>query len=552
MMSGGLDIEALDRRKRRQIWPVVVILLLAAGLRLAGLDRYPMPVNWDELSNMYDGWSIAETGADRAGRKWPILCYGNGPRDNRPALMAWLCAVPSWFAGFTVAGCRGVAAVAGVAGVMLAGVWGRRVLGYRGALLTMLLLAVSPWHVVFSRSGHEGAALPGLFCVCIVLLLREAGERLREGKQAYWLWAAAGFVTGFSANAYGATRLSALIFAIAGAGLVLGVGRKSALPCVVRLKLLALFVVAVGVGAGPQIYVSLADPRTFLGRAEALHFHPYNWVDAVKSFVLNVAANLEPLYLFLSFGEAHELAVGRLSVAALPFMYLGLAGLLWPRTSWSGVDRAVLLIGVVACIAPAAVGRTNPHSLRTSGCAVLLVMISGLGMVQAGRWAEAFWNRDRGDGTTPTTHRRLSNAGTVVMAGVILIFGGSYVARYLSRPELQRVFQQPEWVAMGKWLRGRAERYDRVYIAPAGDSSNYGNSWDLYVAAFSGMHPAQWQQARREVWGRYTDFCVRLERFYFHKRRDALAAWEESRRDECWLVTDSMRTYELQLGCDHE
>jgi hypothetical protein len=533
----------------RWVIPASAVLVLAAFLRFAALDQYPAPVNWDELSNMYDGWSIAETGADRAGRKWPILCYGNGPRDNRPALMAWLCAIPSWFVGFTVAGCRGVAAVLGVAGVLLVGVWGRRVLGDRGALLTMLLLAVSPWHVLFSRSGHEGAALPGFFCVCIVLLMREAGERFRAGKAGYWRWVGAGLVTGFSANAYGATRLSALIFATIGAGLILCVGHRTGLRWPARARVLAMFVVAVGAGAAPQIYVFLVDPHTFLSRASALWFHAYDWLDAVGTFARNVAANLNPDDLFLSFGDEHELLVSRLSAAALPFLYIGFVSLVLPRAGWSPVDRVVLLLGVLACIAPAAVSRTSPHSLRASGCAVLLPMISGVGMVQAGRWALTLWELFRPDGLRAERKERRSRLAAALMGVVILGFGGSYVVRYLLRPDLQRAFHQPEWVALGKWLRDHAERYDRIYITPVGNSTNLGNTWDLYVAAFSGMRPREWQEAEREVWGRYTEFCTRLNQFYFRKRRDALEAWEESPQDECWLVTDVIRSYALELGC---
>lgn len=153
---------------------VVSVLLVAGLLRLTALERYPIPVNHDELSNIYDGWSIAQTGADRSGRRWPILCYGFGPSDNRPALFAWLCAGVSWWTGFSVWGCRAISGVVGTATVALVGLWGLRVLGCRGAMLAMVLLAVSPWHVAYSRLSLEGTAVPGLFCVAIILLVRRA------------------------------------------------------------------------------------------------------------------------------------------------------------------------------------------------------------------------------------------------------------------------------------------------------------------------------------------------------------------------------------------
>jgi hypothetical protein len=252
----------------------------------------------------------------------------------------------------------------------------------------------------------------------------------------------------------------------------------------------------------------------------------------------------------LSFGEQRQV-MGSLSAAATPFVYVGLLSLMWPQTAWPPADRALLLVGVLACIAPAALTLTNPHAFRASGCSVLLPMISGLGMVQTGRWAMALWSRLRG-AQGASERRTWSDGAAILMTGVILVFGGSYVVRYLSRPDLQDALSQPEWVAMGKWLRGRTERYDQVYITPVGNESKYGIGWDLYVAAFSGMHPREWQRAERDVWGRYSDACVRLNQFYARKRWEALEAWEESGQDECWLVTDYLRSDVLELGCGHE
>ena len=50
------------------------------------LDQYPLGAHQDELSNIYGGYSISETGANRFGDRYPLLVRGFGERDYRPAL----------------------------------------------------------------------------------------------------------------------------------------------------------------------------------------------------------------------------------------------------------------------------------------------------------------------------------------------------------------------------------------------------------------------------------------------------------------------------------
>jgi len=68
---------------RREIF--LVTLLLAAGLwlRVWALDQYPLGVHQDELSNIYDGYSIRETGADRFGDRYRLQVWAFGGRVSQ-------------------------------------------------------------------------------------------------------------------------------------------------------------------------------------------------------------------------------------------------------------------------------------------------------------------------------------------------------------------------------------------------------------------------------------------------------------------------------------
>lgn len=52
---------------------LIVILLLAIVLRFYKLASFPVSLYWDEAAIGYDAFSIAKTGHDQYGKKFPLL-----------------------------------------------------------------------------------------------------------------------------------------------------------------------------------------------------------------------------------------------------------------------------------------------------------------------------------------------------------------------------------------------------------------------------------------------------------------------------------------------
>src|SRR3982751_6331206 len=113
--------------RRRWLFAAALVALFAAGawLRFYQLDQYPLGVHQDELSNIYDAYSLAETGADRFGTPHPLIVRAFGENDSRPAMYAWLAAIPIRIQGFSIAAGRVPAAVLGVASLVLLGLFAR-------------------------------------------------------------------------------------------------------------------------------------------------------------------------------------------------------------------------------------------------------------------------------------------------------------------------------------------------------------------------------------------------------------------------------------------
>ena len=542
-LSGG-TLEAEHRRRgpprRTYLWIVGTVLCVGFLLRFVALDKLPLPAHQDELSDIYDGYCIAMTGADRAGDPWPIIIRGMGPGDYHPGLYAYLAGVSTRLFGLSVWAGRLPAVLAGSLTLLLVFFAALETVGRRGALIALLFLVFSPVHILYSRQGHAGACLPPLFAALTVFLLLRSFKAIEcGGKRGPFGWIfATGLAIGMSTNAYGALRLSGLLFAIVAAALViLQVGwtrgawrRASGLAVVLGLAAL--------IGAAPQIYAALGDSANFFVRAS-------NVVPSVgngirwwgEKLAANFAANLDPHHLYFSFGEHRLLTVARLSLVSLPFLYVGLATALYRTVIRRHLPSALVLLAWVICLAPAVVSRPNPHPLRASGVWALYPILSAIGAVAVANACVWLWRLFRiarlSDRPRPTLSTgRLPTWCASILGVAIAIFGFINVARYIGRPELHGPDAQHHLHSLAAWLDRHDDGFDRVYVdVPA--LFPY-----LYLAFYSKMSPDQFRSTPREgtVTAHGWEKFRRFGKYYFTNRFDADRDWSNSDRKGRWLL----------------
>ena len=240
---------------------VLVAALFAVGIffRVYALDRIPLPIYQDALSNVYDAYSIVETGADRWGSPRPIIVRAFGENDYRPAMMVWLTTLPVKVLGFSTLAARAASAILGCLSLFLIFALARRMAGPAFATIALAFAALSPWLISDARVGHEGASLAPLFFILILYLWHRAAEK--EYALSWTL--VVGFVTGFSSNAYQTTRLIG--------PLLLGMMLVEVLRT--RRKVDRVTVALVGsalIGAAPQIAVFVTGRDRFFARAKRI------------------------------------------------------------------------------------------------------------------------------------------------------------------------------------------------------------------------------------------------------------------------------------------
>lgn len=144
---------------------LVIILILASFLRLYKITKVPVSLFGDELDVGYHAYSILKTGRDYSGNPWPL--HFQSLAEWRTPLYIYASVPTVSVFGISPLGVRLPAAIFGIVGV-----WGMYLLVKELfnnkvkikdkllnseflALIAAGILAISPWHIQYSRAAFE-------------------------------------------------------------------------------------------------------------------------------------------------------------------------------------------------------------------------------------------------------------------------------------------------------------------------------------------------------------------------------------------------------------
>lgn len=133
---------------------LLLILVIASFLRLWRINTVPTSLFGDELDVGYQALSILKTGKDYYGNAWPVHFHSLAEWRTPLYLYSTVPTVAIW--GISPLGVRIPAAIFGILGVLAFYLLIKEVFkNEKLALLGALFLAISPWHVQYSRAGFE-------------------------------------------------------------------------------------------------------------------------------------------------------------------------------------------------------------------------------------------------------------------------------------------------------------------------------------------------------------------------------------------------------------
>lgn len=376
---------------RAQLLVLLAILIVAAALRLPGLDRIPNGLIPDEALSAYDAFSIVKTGRDAYGERLPLFPQSTArlqcmnmylvvPFVALHGLDEWSARLPSALAGtFTVA---------------LLFLCVREPFGSAAALGAAGLLAVSPWHVLLSRTGYDWNLLPAMAALTGWLLTRA----LRRGA-AFW---AAGAAAGLACYTYAPIRvwlpLLLLLILVTHADYLRQVWRSSLLALVIAAALAAPVVAMTLTSEGRERLAAVAPQE---GNA---------WRGA-RGFLQRFGKSFSPGFLFAS-AETPELH--RMRSTGLLHGFEGLLIVAGCAVCLTSQERRGLL-PLLACVAAplaVAIHRDAPDPVLG---AVMLPWLQGLGGVGVGWCIRAA--------------ARLRRGGRAALLACVALWVGASVAR---------------------------------------------------------------------------------------------------------------------------
>lgn len=383
------------------------ILLLAVLLRLWGLGSTPPSPDWDEAALGYNAYSIYHTGKDEYGEFLPVVLRSFD--DYKPALYAYLTIPSILLFGVNTFAVRFVSALFGILTVAVTYFFVKELFGKYGitlngkqlkpeylGLLAAFLLAISPWHIQFSRIAFEsnvGVAF-NLFAAYFFLL----------GLRRPLFFSVSALCMALNLYVYQSEKVfTPLLFLVLLAATfkdVFKVPKKYlALACIVGVLVtlpMAHYLLtnkeslarAQGVSVFADSTVFLRDNVERLsndkerGDVVGLVFNNRR-VEYVKSIVAGYLAHYDPNWLFIT-GDIvrhHAPDMGLMYPWELPFLLVGVYHLLFTK-----IDRRVkiLLLGwIIITPIPASVTSGVPHAVRTLNFLPILQITTAVGIFAA-------------------------------------------------------------------------------------------------------------------------------------------------------------------------
>ena len=423
------------------------ILLIAVVFRFAFLGSNPPGLFRDEAEKGYTAWSLAQLGGYTELR----------PSDGQPVFHraplfietpgSLISASYHYFAvpfvalgGLNVWTIRLPAAVAGTLTVGLCGLLALALYGnVRMALLAAALLAVSPWHVLFSRWAAQGILVPLFLSLGLWLLWWS-----RRGGKVWLWWPLGALALCLATYAYIPARLVVPVVTLALAVVGWPWWRRRPGPALVAAG------VFLAVAMGLMIFqLTLGGER--LSRLSV--FTDRSLLEGLQMAARHYALHFSPLYLFTQ-GDPqlrHSIpGFGVLLHVEAPFFLIGQVALLCRRRR----EDALLLVWMVVAPIPAALTVEAPHALRSIALLPAPSIITALGVfLVADWWMGKARQQEQAPGGGAAWRR---SAQQVVATLVFLAFLNVAAFAYT-------LFHQYPRVSGRDWQYGLQEAFDVIF-----------------------------------------------------------------------------------------
>lgn len=501
---------------------LVLVLVLAAFLRIYHLGVNPPHLSPDEAALGYNAYSILKTGKDEWGQVLPLIFKSFG--DYKPGLYVYLTVPFVWLLGLSEFAVRFPSALAGVGIVYLLYKIVEKIFEDRNlALVSAFVASTNPWLIQFSRGAWE---------VNISLFFTIMGAFLflvSLTKHKYLPISALFF--GLTLLTYQGAKLSSVIVIL----ILAGVNFREFWRIDNRIKagsvLIGLVVsmpIMVGMMQGKagrlEVYSVFSYPRSeevlenFLSEGKVVkggvtyklfYSEGLNFTRGILGRWFN---HYSPRFLFFEgdWQNPRHAAPnsGTFLLSDLPFLILGLTALIRIKNMKA---RKLLALWLFLTPLPAILSRDQVHAVRSMNLSIGLVVVIALGWQGIGKlrkkWLIAGTLILYGGGLIyyldalmihlPRHDSKLWGYGYKQIVETVTPIQSNYkkvlVQQSYDQPYIYFLFFQKydpaKWQAQAEYVPGenefdvgKVEKMDNIVFGPVDWSLNRGDSGSLYVA----------------------------------------------------------------------
>ena len=364
-----------------------LIIILAFILRFYKLGEVPVSLNWDEVSNAYNGFSILKTGRDEYGSFLPI--FNRSFDEHKPQIYMYLHTITVGILGLNTLAVRLPSAFFGFLSISLIYFLTKSIFDKSDkkeliALLCMFLFAIFPWHIHFSKVGLE--ANVGLFTSIAFVNFFLYG--LKNNK--YLILSALFYSAGL--YSYHAQRIFLPLFLI----ILIFLFRKKIAQISKKFTITFLFL---AFAASISLFTLLPQKAVF-SRLESSQnsllenqkmedpiqvfkstnsFVNNKYIETGSKYLENYLSNFSPNFLFIE-GDGnlrhHIASNGLIPLFYLPILLIGF----YLIFHYLDKRKTLLITWLLLAPLPAVPVFPVPHAIRSSLMMVPVVIICGFGL----------------------------------------------------------------------------------------------------------------------------------------------------------------------------
>ncbi|MFH0937179.1 MAG: glycosyltransferase family 39 protein [Candidatus Daviesbacteria bacterium] len=504
--------------KKLYCFLLALILCLAFLLRFYQVTQVPPSLNWDEVSIGYNAYSILKTGKDEWNVFLPIHFKAYGEYKLPAQIYASIPGITIF--GLNELGVRITPVIYGTLTVLLLFFLTRAIFQNNFiALGASFLLAISPWHIQFTRASFESS-----FAVLWVVL--GTWFLVKGFKNIRWFIYST-IPLAISIYTYNSARVFIPLYIL----VILIIYRKTFLkiPRILFISFITLMILLLplipyyfsGEGNARYKLVSITDdpgliPRINQNRGNANLPDPlprlmHNKVTYVSFYVIqNYLAHFTPDFLFISGAphkQHHVQGMGELYWFQAPFLLIGLYFLFKRRQQFRWLQISWLL---VAFIPVSITNDSIPHALRTLIAVPTYQIFTALGFYEAYQLVRS---------------KKIWNWIFIIIASLtisvsIFLYLRNYYQNYAKNYSQDWQYGYKQVV---EFIKQHYEEYDQIIF-----SRHFGEP-HMFTLFFLNYDPSRYQNDQNLV--RYESYnwvwVLKFDKFYFPDLGDKSTKFED-------------------------